>query len=333
MTRDRQDPFRILLTSAGRRVGLVECLRQAGEELGLSVEIMACDLNPQLSAACAVADSSFAVPRCDDPAYADIVLDAAVRGGAQLVIPTIDPELLPLATAGSRFGSAGIHLHVSAPEVIEIVRDKLRTAEVLGCVGVPVPRSLTLEALRADPSSVDWPVFAKPVAGSASRGLAVFDRPADVPDAFIEPMVFQQRLAGPEFTVNVFIDRDGRLACAIPHRRLQIRAGEVEKGRTERRDDLGWIAERVAVALPGLRGAACFQVIADPKAGAMVIEVNARFGGGYPIAHHAGANFAKWLIEEALDLPSSANDRWEDGIEMLRYDAAIFRRKDDRLRS
>ena len=333
MTQEGQVSLRILLTSAGRRVGLVESLRQAGEELGLPVEILACDLEPRLSAACTVADRSFAVPRCDDPAYADIVLDAAVRDGVQLVIPTIDPELLPLAMARNRFGLEGIHLHVSAPEVIEIVRDKMRTVDVLGSVGVPVPRSLTHEALLAAPSRLDWPVFAKPVAGSASRGLAVFDSPEDLPATFSEPMVFQQRLAGPEYTVNIFVDRDGHLVCTIPHRRLQIRAGEVEKGRTERREDLAWIAERVAVALPGLRGAACFQVIADPMAGAMVIEVNARFGGGYPLAHQAGANFAKWLIEEALGLPSSAGDRWEDGVEMLRYDAAIFRRKDGRLRS
>jgi carbamoyl-phosphate synthase large subunit len=56
-----------------------------------------------------------------------------------------------------------------------------------------------------------------------------------------------------------------------------------------------------------------------------LFEINARFGGGYPIAHHAGATFTKWLLEEAAGMPSSANNEWRSGVRMLRYDQAVFR--------
>jgi carbamoyl-phosphate synthase large subunit len=56
-----------------------------------------------------------------------------------------------------------------------------------------------------------------------------------------------------------------------------------------------------------------------------VFEINARFGGGYPLAHHAGATFARWLLEEAVGLEPTCHNDWRDGVRMLRYDAALFR--------
>jgi carbamoyl-phosphate synthase large subunit len=55
-----------------------------------------------------------------------------------------------------------------------------------------------------------------------------------------------------------------------------------------------------------------------------ILEINARFGGGYPLAHRAGAPFTQWLLEEATDRSSSAHDDWRPGVTMLRYDEAIF---------
>lgn len=316
--------LRILICSAGRRVGLLECFRAAAERLGIQVEILACDLAPDLSAACASADRAFAVPRCTDPGYADAILDIVRDNQVDLVVPTIDPELLPLAEVSDTFTRMGARLHVSSTDVINIVRDKRLTSEVLEAAGVPVPGSLGHEALLSDPEALGWPVFAKPSGGSASRGLQVFQTIGELPDSFEEPMVFQQFLRGPEYTINMFVDSEGHLQTVVPHLRIQIRAGEVEKGRTVRRDDFRQIAEGVHRALPNLRGVACFQVIDDPKLGPRVIEINARFGGGYPLADHAGAHFAQWLLEEVLGQTCSANDDWRENVKMLRFDSAIY---------
>ncbi len=315
----------ILLTSAGRRVALLEAFRSAARELKLDLKVYACDLAPTLSAACERSDGAFDVPRSDDPYYIDALLKIVEKTGVGLVIPTIDPELMPLAEAAQRFADIGAQVHVSDPETISIVRDKARTAEVLAAAGLRVPRTVSLDALRKDPDRLKWPVFIKPSGGSASRGLAVIERPDDLPQTDYEPMIAQDCLQGPEYTINMFVDRHGVLRTVIPHVRLSVRAGEVEKGRTERRADLRATAEGIHQALPGLRGAACFQVIDDATHGPCVIEINARFGGGYPLADAAGAPFARWLLEEATGRTSSAHDDWKDGVEMLRYDAAVFK--------
>jgi carbamoyl-phosphate synthase large subunit len=326
MTRALKSRGSLLFTSAGRRVELIECFRAGALQLGLDLRILACDLAPQVSAACARADEAFEVPSADDPEYARSITAIAENRGTLLIVPTIDPELNPLACAAQNLASKEIRVHVSAPDTIGIVRDKARTAKVLDAAGVPVPRTVALDDLRASPDLLFWPVFLKPASGSASRGLSIIEHPADLPQHSKEPMVAQELLKGPEYTINIFIDAVGRLRTAIPHLRLAVRAGEVEKGRTERRSDLRDIAEGITAALPGLRGAACFQVIDDPARGPRVIEINARFGGGYPLADEAGATFARWLLEEVTTGACSAHDDWAEGVEMLRYDAAVFRR-------
>lgn len=315
---------KILVTSAGRRVGLIECFRRSAENLNLPLQVLACDLDPQLSAACRIADRSFAVPKCDDPGYAARLAEIVRGEGVGLIVPTIDPELGVLADASGMFTELGALVHVSPPEVVKIASDKLSTIETLAAAGVPVPETRPLEHIGMANGNAVWPMLVKPRWGSASRGVAIAHDPNDLPRQIVEPMVIQELLKGPEYTINMFIDSGGKLRSVVPHRRLRVRAGEVEKGRTERNAEFQKIAERVFAAIPKARGALCFQLIVDREAGAKVFEINARFGGGYPLAHNAGATFTQWLLEEAFSLPSTAHGNWRDGVVMIRYDAAVF---------
>ena len=55
------------------------------------------------------------------------------------------------------------------------------------------------------------------------------------------------------------------------------------------------------------------------------IEINPRFGGGFPLAAQAGADFPRWIIEMMLGRdPQIALDGWIDGLLMLRFDDAVF---------
>jgi carbamoyl-phosphate synthase large subunit len=130
---------------------------------------------------------------------------------------------------------------------------------------------------------------------------------------------------GEEHTVNMFFDMRGQLRAVVPHLRIETRAGEVSKAETVRDSQLTAIGWRLGAILEGARGVLCFQTMRRATGEPVVFEINARFGGGYPIAHRAGACFSKWLLEETADLPSSANDDWKSGVRMLRYDAAVFK--------
>ena len=315
----------LLLLSAGRRVALMECFRNDAAALGIDLRVLAADAKPELSAACALANSAHAAPRCTEPEYESFVLQLCKQEGIDLVVPTIDTELLALARIPDALARQGTRALISSEAVVLLARDKLRTAEVLSSAGIRTPRTVSLDKFDRDDPAWAWPLFVKPRAGSSSMGVNVitYDQANALPRE--ADLVVQERLVGAEYTVNIFFDRGGALKAVIPHLRIETRAGEVSKADTVRSaaiENIGWALQGV---LDGARGPLCFQLIDQPDRGPVVFEINARFGGGYPIAHHAGAAFTKWLIEEEAGLPSSTNNEWRDGVRMLRYDAAVFR--------
>jgi carbamoyl-phosphate synthase large subunit len=214
---------------------------------------------------------------------------------------------------------------VSAPGVVRLARDKLRTAHFLASHGLPAPRTELPQEVLSEPHAWPWPLMAKPRAGSSSVGIRVVSTPDQLAELVAAPeYLVQELLRGEEYTVNLFFDRAGRLRCVIPHLRYEVRAGEVAKGITRRHAQLEATAWALGEALTGARGALCFQAIVDAAGRPVVFELNARFGGGYPLAHRAGARFAQWLLEETSGLPLTAHNHWHDGVLMLRYDHAVF---------
>lgn len=315
----------ILFSSAGRRVELIQCFRESAAALGIEARVLAVDVEPAMSAACQVADFALRVPRCDHPEFIEVLVSICDQHDVDLLIPTIDPELAPLSRDAGRFHAVGTLVSVPEPTTVDVARDKLRTARLLARYGVPVPRSAPVAEVLDAPHEWTWPVLAKPRSGSSSIGIQVVSSPDQLAalGARADQMV-QELLRGEEYTVNLFFDRTGRMRCAIPHLRREVRGGEVAKGVTRRHGELERIAWKLGAALDGARGAICFQAIVDEAGAPAVFEINARFGGGYPLAHRAGAPFAQWLLEEAMGRPLSAHNDWHDGLLMLRYDHAVF---------
>lgn len=293
----------------------------------MPLQVLAADLRPGLSTACRAADAVFGVPACDSPGYVSALLEICAQHKVDLLVPTIDPELASLSEAAAAFAKIGTRVVVSSPDAVRIARDKFATTQALAKAGIPVPRSMMLSEYLAAPHSLSGPLIAKPIAGSSSAGVLRVRTHEELACLPPDRYVVQELWTGDEYTVNVFIDQAGRLRSAVPHKRMVVRSGEVSQGRTSRQPVLLAAAEKLTGALPGLRGPACFQAIVRADGSACVFEVNARFGGGYPLAHEAGAQFARWLLEETAGLPSTACDDWEEGVLMLRYDAAFFVRE------
>jgi len=205
--------------------------------------------------------------------------------------------------------------------------------------GFPTVRQTRPATALLDPATWPLPLMAKPRFGSASEGVGLVRNTAELEllvardeagtpllDGRPGDMVVQTVAPGDEYTIDVLVDRSGQCLCAVPRRRLEVRAGEVSKAVTVRSPELIDLAFGLSKALPGAYGVLNFQVFADDVTGELaVIEINPRFGGGFPLSHRAGADYARWLLEDVRGLPSTASaTAWRDGLVMLRYDAAVF---------
>lgn len=320
----------VLISSAGRRVGLVNIFREALREAGVGGRVVAVDASP-MSAAYVAADSRHLVPSCLDPKFVPAVLEVCREERVCLIVPTIDTELPVYAAAREEFAEEGVLVAVSSPETIAISADKQTTHAFLREHGLPTVDQATVAEVQADPTAWPYPLVVKPVAGSASTGVQVVEDDVAFAAAVAQGDVTVQRLAlGQEYTIDCLIGPAGNLLESVPRARLEVRAGEVSKAVTVRMPVLTALAERVCAALPGAFGVLNLQLFHDEATDdSRIIEINPRFGGGFPLAHRAGVGFAQWLVETAWDLEPTADLRWTDGLVMLRYDEAVFFERGD----
>lgn len=317
--------FRMMLSSAGRRVGLMRSFRASAATLGLDLKIYACDLRPEWSSACIEADKAFAVPSAENEAFIPRMLEICVRERIQMIVPTIDTELIAYSEARDLFAEIGCHVAVSDPGLVRMARDKLSTARFLADAGLPSPRTVSVDEFLSKHMELKLPLLAKPRHGSSSRGIRmVHGRDEVMALDLAEPYILQEYLDGREFTISLYFDDEGELKSAVPHERLRVRSGEVEKGVTSGDILLRDLAWRLGKRLRGARGTICFQVRIDAQGNPSIFEINARFGGGYPLVHQAGARFTQWMLEERLGVARTACDEWQIDVLMLRFDDAVF---------
>jgi carbamoyl-phosphate synthase large subunit len=328
------EPVTVLVSSAGRRVELLRGFQRALEAIGARPgRVLATDCS-WYSSAFHVADEAFLVPRLDQPDIVPRLVELCLKHDIDLIVPTIDTEMPMWAAHRDQFDEIGTTIALSDDDVVTIAGDKQRTHEWLVTHGFPTVEQATPAAALADPDTWTFPLMVKPRFGSAGLGVGLVRDAEELALVArrgheLGEMVVQQVAPGAEHTIDVLADRDGRCVCAVPRRRIEVRAGEVSKGVTVRSAILEELAARLCEALPGAHGALNVQVFVDGDSdepnNLAVIEINARFGGGFPLSLEAGADFPRWMLEELLGLPSTASqDNWRSGMVMLRYDAAVF---------
>lgn len=295
--------------------------------LGSFGAVFTADMSP-LSAAGGLGDGHHLVPHSEDPAFIPAIAELCAALNVTHVVPTIDTELPIYSARRELLAQAGITVWVSSPEAIDIARDKRLTNQFLAGQGLPRPEQVELEAARA--GVLRFPVIAKPARGSSSVGLI---RATDVVDLRSLDTkldyIVEETLPGVEYTVDCLVNSSGVCVAAVPRRRLEVRAGEVSKGWIHRNEAVERVARAVATALPGAFGVLNVQVFHDRETGrTAVIEINARFGGGFPLTFAAGADFPGWMLRHLSgeDLPAPG---FEDDLVMLRYDQGVYLRASD----
>ena len=315
--------YTVLLSSAGRRGALVHLLRVGAKAAGVSVRVVATDRSP-LSAAGHLADAFHLVPPVDSPSFPSVMAKLVEREGIDVIVPTIDPELSVLAAHREQLEAAGARVLVADETAIAICADKQSSSRWLAAQGFAVPRQYRPEQVAAQAER--WPLFFKPRRGSSSVGAqpVADERELAIAVERHGPGVVEELVSGEEYTMDCWVSPDGTCRAAVPRLRLAIRAGEIAKGVTVNHPELERQAKEAVERLPGLRGPASVQAIVTGD-GPRFIEINPRFGGGYPLSHQAGAWFTATL---AAEVTGGAVDpdwfAWRPDVVMLRYDDAVF---------
>jgi len=318
----------VLITSAGRRGQLVHFFKGIANKFNGSV--LVADAS-KLAPTAYLADQAFLVPRIDSGSYLEALLEICERQSVRLLVPTIDTELEILSGASKQFASLGTLVLVSDPETIAVSADKQKTNRWLLEHGFPAPRQRALHGINETTFDLPFPVFVKPARGSRSVGAQVVERFEDFSGLnATDDFLAEELIQGEEYTVSTYVDLQGRCLAAVPRQRVEVRDGEVSKSVTRHLPDVENVCARIVESLIGAWGPLNVQLIRDSGSGDYkIIEINARFGGGDPLAWEAGANAPKWAMMEALGFEPEQFADWKKNLAMLRFDDAVFINADE----
>lgn len=313
----------ILITSAGQRVSLVRAFQKELSAIFPLAKVYTVDLNPSLAPACYVSDGYRSVVPVGGADYISDLIRICKELEVRLIIPTIDTELLVLAKNRDFLMRENIIPIVSDLNFVRICRDKRIVHNFFRERNIDVPRLI-------DKNSPTFPLFIKPYDGSLSRDTFLIENEAQLLSYHFEneKLLFMEYIRHQhhnEYTVDTYYDKFGMLKCVVPRRRIFVRAGEINKGVTHKNEIVHYIRERLPV-IPNARGCLTMQFFFNPETKRIIgIEINPRFGGGYPLSYLAGANYPKYIIDEyMLNKSISYFEEWEDKLLMLRYDDEVL---------
>lgn len=322
----------ILVLSAGTRNKIIQYFKKAltdenGQRTG---RVIATDMS-ELAPAVYEADKFYKVSRITDPGYVDSILDICRKEHVLAVLSLIDPELSLLAKNEKLFEENNVTVIGSSYEMCEMSLDKMQMYQWLIDHGYKTARSyIDKNEFYSDLESgaISFPVFVKPVRGSASIAISkVFDQETiGLLFAHADNLMIQEYLDGQEIGADVYIDMiSGEVVSIFTKKKIVMRAGETDKSVSFKDEKLfSWIEKFVKEA--GYRGQIDIDIF-EIDGAYYISEVNPRFGGGYPHAYECGCDHMKLIIN---NLEGRVNDRrignYEENIYMMKYNEIMVRR-------
>ena len=286
----------ILITSVGIRGYLIKYFRKALKNKG---KIFAADCN-RYAPALYDADNYFILPNVLEKNYINELFKICLTNDIKGIISLNDIELPILAQFKNKFLEKDIKLIVSNPKVIDICYDKYSTYRFLKENNFPFPKtfiSLDEALMEIKAKTIKFPLLVKPRKGSASLGIKKVFNIKELQNGFNEKgnVIIQEFFQGDEYGIDVFCNSNLLPVSIFAKRKIKMRAGETDKAITVYDIKMIEFIDSL-IRMLGIYGPGDMDLF---KCGNkyIVLEINPRFGGGYPLSHAVGAVFPEKVIK------------------------------------
>ena len=308
--------FNVLITCAGRRSYIVDYFREVVAPMGGRVVTANSE---RFAAGFLAGDQRYVLPPIDKAGYLGSILKIVENEKISLVLSLFDGDLPILAPARERFLDVGSELAVSDPKTVDLASDKWKMFQFLSSRGLRTPRTWldpdsALEATGSGAAA--FPLVVKPRWGMGSFGILKVRAPDQLhalfrfvrdevaqsylkllaPSGLGEAVLVQESLHGEEYGADILNDFKGNHIATAVKRKIAMRAGETDAAVSVDDPELEALSGQLASLLRH-RGILDVDFIRPEGGVAHVLEINARFGGGYPFSHLAGARFPRALVQ------------------------------------
>ena len=304
----------VLILSCGTRCKLVSYFM---EEPGWD-RVICTDCSKE-APALYFSDAYYIVPRFKEEGYFPAILTICEKESIDLIVPLQEEELLLISKNKEMFSDRGIFVAVSDYQSVLLCKDKFALNSFLEQNNVPaVPTYLANDYFITCAPQIA--VFVKPRRGAGSVGTMRVNSKAFLKallDESEEELVVQPLIDGEEYGIDVYVDAiSHKVVSCFCKKKIRMRAGETEKSISVRIPELTELVTKAVTAL-SLIGPIDIDVFRW-NGKFYVLEINPRFGGGYPHAWNCGISFPKYLLEntQGKSIADSVSD-YKEGVMAL----------------
>lgn len=290
--------MKILLTGAGGAAAISVWKALVSEHA-----IFMADMDPCAAGLYVVPpERRFIIPAGNSADFVPVLLHYCVQNGIDVLIPTVDSELLPLAQNAELFTQQGTILPISPACTLSLCRDKYQLLQF--CQDTGLAPAFTL--LKQD-TSCSFPCFAKPRVGAGSRGALTICCPEELQHLPHDgSYLIQELLSGEEYSVDVYLSSQGHALAAVPRLRLKIDSGIAVACQTKINTELSTMALKIAKKV-GIVYVANIQFKADAEGQFKLLEINPRFPGTLPLTTAAGIDIPQLMIKDICNTLSETH--------------------------
>lgn len=320
----------LLILAVGTRNKIVQYFKKAFDGVGTVVATDASELSPAIYDA----DKYYIVPPITEPGYIDGILDICEKEKIRGVLSLIDPELSLLAENEDKFLQIGTIVIGSSYKLCEMALDKFQMYQWMTKHGYACAKSwINKEEFYSElqRGTVSFPVFIKPVKGSASISISKVNDIETVDLLFDheDGLMIQEFLTGQEIGADVYIDMiSGEVVSIFTKKKLKMRSGETDKSVSFKDPELFKLIEKFVLE-SGYRGQIDIDIF-DINGHYYISEVNPRFGGGYPHAFECGCDHMKLVLNNLRGIPNEKRiGKYTEGICMMKYNEVKIIQLDD----
>jgi carbamoyl-phosphate synthase large subunit len=291
----------ILLSCIGRRGYIAEYLK-AALDLG---DLIIGTGNSEWTSGFKHCDLAVVLPDIYSPDYIPALIQLCQHKKVDVLLSFSDLDIDVLSRHLPQLREAGVLPIVTSSVVNEICFDKYSTYKFLKQHGFNTPETYISfeEAVKAiETGRISFPLIVKPRRGSGSNNLfkAHNLKELDVFFHYAAEMLIQETIRGQEHGFDICNDLNGKVLSVVPRRKLAMRSGETDRAETIDNPsaiDFGvQLGEKLGAL--GHVGPLDVDFFVD-RDRIFVLELNPRFGGGYPLSHLAGADFPQLILKMA----------------------------------
>ncbi len=230
--------------------------------------------------------------------YLRQILNIVKREKIKKIIPLSNFDLVILAKNKKLFFKNGCNVVVSDLNIVKKCINKKLMYEYCIKNKINIPESYFSKNAKLKKNQI---FIKKKIEGSGGEGMEILKKKNDISKINFKNFFIQKKVNGEEYGADIFSMKKNNFRICIK-KKILMRSGETDRSVVVIDEKIFNFCKKIKKYFPSHGNLDC-DIIKDKNGRLYLIDLNPRFGGGYPATHEAGFKFLYFLLKKEFRIP------------------------------